>query len=121
MRVLVVDDDPEILDLARFLLEPDGYQVLGVSSGDEALPALAEQRFDLVIADVAMAGVDGVELCRRIRADANLRHLPVLMLTAVAGEEVRADALAAGANGYLTKPFGVDELLRQVRLHVRRS
>jgi PAS domain S-box-containing protein len=117
-RVVVVEDEVEILDFTRFVLEREGYDVACLTTGEEAL-ATVDDRCDLVILDIALEGSDGIEICRQLKAGAATREVPILMMTAMSGEEVQKGSLAAGAEGYLMKPFGVDEFLRQVRLHLR--
>ena len=123
-RVMVADDDPENLDFTRFLLEREGYDVVSVATGEAALQRAhdgvgAPNPADLVILDVALGGLDGLEVCRRLKSDSATRHVPVLMVTAMNGETIRKRSLDAGADGFLLKPFSVAEFLRQVRLHVR--
>jgi CheY-like chemotaxis protein/nitrogen-specific signal transduction histidine kinase len=117
-RVVVADDEPENLDFARFILEREGYEVVCVATGDDAL-AQVDERTNLVILDVTMKILDGIEVCRRLKARPGIDRIPVLMLTATTDDHVRRSSFAAGAAGFLVKPFGVDEFLRQVRLHVR--
>jgi PAS domain S-box-containing protein len=119
-RVVVVEDELEILDFTRFLLEREGYEVVCLTSGDEALSSVRAD-CDLVILDIALEGTDGIEICRRFKSQETTRAVPVLIMTAMSGEDVRQGSLGAGAEGYLLKPFGVDEFLRQVRLHLRRE
>jgi PAS domain S-box-containing protein len=117
-RVVIVDDEPENLDFTRLVLEREGFEVACVDSGEAALGRIDERCY-LVILDVAMAGLDGIEVCRRIKGRSETRGVPVLVVTAMTGDEVRRGSLAAGAEGFLVKHFGVSEFLRQVRLHLR--
>jgi len=89
-----------------------------VSQGAEAVGAV-DGECDLVILDIALEGSDGIEVCKQLKAQPSTNAVPVLIMTAMSGDEVRALSLRAGANGYLVKPFGVDEFLRQVQLHLR--
>jgi CheY-like chemotaxis protein len=116
--VVIVDDEPENLDFTRFVLEREGFEVTCVASGRNALEQVTAAT-QLVILDLAMEGVDGIEVCRRLKERRDTNHVPVLVVTAMTGEEVRRQAAAAGADGFLTKPFGVAEFLRHVRLHLR--
>jgi adenylate cyclase len=109
--ILVVDDLPQNVRLLRAVLEPRGYEVVSASSGEEALTAL--ERADLVLLDVLMPGMDGYEVCRRIRADPATAFLPVVMITA-SGEQEKRRALEAGADDFITKPFDQAELLARV-------
>ena len=118
-RILVVDDQPESIRLLHAVLSPRGYSVDSVSSGAEALERLAaEPAPDLVLLDVVMPGIDGYEVCRRIRATPATELLPVVMLTASSGEE-RLRALEAGADDFLMKPFDQAELLARARSLIR--
>ena len=116
-RVLVVDDDAEIRELVRRLLERVGYDVHDAGDGRAALRALHEQRPDLVVLDVNMPGLSGWETLERIR---DLSDVPVLMLTAHAGELEKVRGLVAGADDYVAKPFGRQELVARVGALLRR-
>ena len=117
-RIAVIDDEPAILEFTRFVLEREGFEVSCGRSGDGALSRI-DPDLDLVILDAVLHAGDGVDLCRRIKRSAATRSIPVLVITARTDGHVRRDCFAAGADGFLIKPFGVDDFLRQVRLHVR--
>lgn len=112
MRVLVVDDDEGIRSLVRVALE--GHEVVEASDGPEALELLRADSVDVVLLDVMMPNVDGFEALARIRRSERTRDVPVLMLTAKVAEADHVRAFRAGADGYLTKPFDVEELARRV-------
>jgi signal transduction histidine kinase len=114
-RILVVDDTEANRDLLKEVLELDGNQVLLAADGSEALRAVADQVPDLVLLDVNMPGIDGLEVCRRLRADARTASLPVILVTALAERSHRLEGIAAGANDYLTKPIDRPDLLLRVR------
>src|SRR4026209_2093760 len=117
-RVLVVDDEPQITRVLRTVLTSQGYQVRTASEGEAALTSFAEFRPELVITDLYMPHMDGVELCRRIRA---LSPVPIIVLSVKGEEKTKVEALDSGADDYVTKPFGMDELLARVRAALRRS
>ena len=119
MRILVVDDDPAVRDSLRRSLAFNGYEVEVAGDGQRALTAIALRRPDLVVLDVMMPGLDGLETCRRLRAAGE--DIPVLMLTAREAVADRVSGLDAGADDYLVKPFALDELLARLRALLRRS
>ncbi len=120
-RILVVDDEPDLLDLVRYNLEREGYRVSMARDGVEALHVLSITYPDLVILDVLMPRMDGMELCKMLRRRPEYAHIPVLMLTAKTGEGDEVEGLDAGADDYLPKPVSPRRLLSRVRALLRRS
>jgi len=118
-HILVVEDEPHIARGLVFNLEQEGYRVTHAETGEAALRLLPARDFDLVVLDLMLPGIGGLEVCRRLRA-VDLQ-LPVLMLTALAREEERVAGLAEGADDYLTKPFSLAEFLLRVKAILRRS
>jgi two-component system KDP operon response regulator KdpE len=118
IRILVVDDEPAIRRALRPPLLELGFQVAEASRGEEALQLLRASKFDVVLLDINMPGIGGMETLRRIRAFAP--RLPVLMLTVRDQEHDKVEALDLGADDYITKPFGIRELLARIRTSVRR-
>jgi two-component system, OmpR family, alkaline phosphatase synthesis response regulator PhoP len=110
-RILVVDDDEMVLMALNELLTPEGYEVQTVSNGKEALEKLKQNAYDLLMLDVIMPAMDGVELCKRIREVEQYRETPIVFLTAKSREEDRARGREAGANLFLSKPISPDKLL----------
>jgi two-component system KDP operon response regulator KdpE len=115
---MVVDDEPAIVRLVRAKLQADGYAVITAARGEEALALLDDERPDLVILDLMMPGMDGFETLRRIR---EVGQIPVIMLTARAGDADKVRGLQGGADDYLTKPFNPDELSARVAAILRRT
>ena len=117
---LVVDDEEPILELVRYNLEAEGFRVLTCGDGREALILAEEESPDIVILDWMLPSLSGLEVCRRIRRDRGLAHLPVIMLTARADGADRVRGLDVGADDYMPKPFAPSELLARVRAVLRR-
>jgi two-component system phosphate regulon response regulator PhoB len=117
--ILVVEDEEDILELVRFNLAREGYQVTAVTSGEEALRAIRD-RPDLVLLDLMLPGVDGLEVCRLVRSDPLGQTLPILMLTAKGEEADIVAGLELGADDYITKPFSPRVLLARVKAALRR-
>ncbi|MEV4509569.1 response regulator transcription factor [Dactylosporangium sp. NPDC049525] len=118
-RVLVVDDDPTVSDVVRRYLEREGFTVELAGDGQQALDAYGADRPDLVVLDLMLPGIDGLEVCRRLREQD--RALPVIMLTALGEESDRVLGLEIGADDYITKPFSPRELVLRVQSVLRRS
>jgi two-component system phosphate regulon response regulator PhoB len=119
-RILVVEDEEDLLELVRFNLAREGYQVQGLARGEEALRAVRAQPPDLLLLDLMLPGMDGLELCRLLRADEATRALPIVMLTAKGEESDVVAGLELGADDYITKPFSPRVLLARVRAVLRR-
>src|SRR6266849_9638202 len=117
-RVLVVDDEPQITRVLRTVLMSQGYEVRTAGEGEAALTDFADWHPELVITDLFMPRMDGLELCRRIRARSNV---PIIVLSVKGEEGTKVEALDSGADDYITKPFGTDELLARVRAALRRA
>lgn len=115
-KVLVVDDEPDVVELICFNLRTRGYDTISASNGLEALLKARQQRPDLVVLDVMMDGMDGLSVCEILRSQAATRATPVIMVTAAAGEMARINSLAAGAADFVTKPFSPQELVRRIGL-----
>ncbi|MDR9757673.1 MAG: response regulator transcription factor [Thermacetogeniaceae bacterium] len=116
-NILIIEDEKEIADLIEIYLVNEGYEVYKAYSGEEGLKVLAEQQIQLVILDIMMPGIDGLEVCRIIRRDKNI---PILMLSAKSEDMDKILGLSTGADDYLTKPFNPLELLARVKSQLRR-
>ena len=117
MRILVIDDDPEIVGFIKRGLAYEGYAVDTAGDGTEALAKARDREPDLVILDIMMPGIDGIEVCKRLRQASDV---PILMLTARGTVADRVGGLDSGADDYLVKPFHLDELLARIRVLLRR-
>ncbi len=118
VRILVVDDDPQIRRVMRMTLVSHGYMVSDARSGEAALEAVRNEKFDLVLLDINMPGIGGLEACRLLRATS---EIPIIVLTVRSAEKDKVEALDAGADDYVTKPFGTPELLARIRAALRRA
>jgi two-component system KDP operon response regulator KdpE len=117
-RILVVDDEPQLTRVLRTGLKSRGYDVRAAADGQAGFEAFNDWHPDLVITDLAMPNIDGLELCRRLRA---VSQVPIIVLSAKGEEKTKVEALDSGADDYVTKPFGIDELLARVRASLRRA
>ncbi|MGV7229906.1 MAG: response regulator transcription factor [Nitrospirales bacterium] len=117
-RILVVDDEPQIRHSLQTNLENRNYAVTAVASGEEALEAMARQNPDVVIVDLILPAMDGIELTRRIREQS---PVPIIVLSAIGDERKKVEALESGADDYVTKPFGIEELAARVKSALRRT
>jgi two-component system KDP operon response regulator KdpE len=117
-RVLVVDDEPQITRVLRTVLTSQGYQVRTAGEGESALSNFTEWHPELVITDLFMPRMDGLELCKRIRA---VSTVPIIVLSVKGEERTKVEALDSGADDYVTKPFGIEELMARVRAALRRA
>ena len=117
-RILVVDDESQIARVLRTGLKTHGYDVRVASDGVSALETFNDWRPDLVVTDLAMPNLDGLQLCRRLR---EVSQIPIIVLSVRGEEKTKVEALDAGADDYVTKPFGMDELLARVRAQMRRA
>jgi len=117
-RILVVDDEPQIRRVMRATLVARGYMVSTARNGEEALEKVREERFDLVLLDINMPGIGGMETCRIIRSQSDI---PIVILSIRNAEKEKVEALDAGADDYVTKPFSMPELLARIRAALRRA
>jgi len=117
-RILLVDDEPSVQTLLAYPLRKDGYEVVTAADGREALDRFAEGRFDLVVLDIMLPKLDGIEVCRRLRTKS---QVPIIMLTAKDDEIDKVVGLEMGADDYITKPFSVREFRSRVRAALRRA
>ena len=116
-RILIVDDEPNIIGTVAPLLRARGYEVISAMSGGAALEAVERDKPDLIVLDLGLPDIDGVEVCRQVRQTSSV---PILVLSARGAEGDKVRALDAGADDYVTKPFGAEELLARIRAGLRR-
>jgi DNA-binding response OmpR family regulator len=114
-RILIVDDEPNIVISLEFLMQREGFEVTTAGDGEAALRALAERPFDLVVLDIMLPKVNGFDVCQQIRADGRWPGLRVLMLTAKGRQTEVTKGLKLGADAYVTKPFSTKDLVAQVK------
>jgi DNA-binding response OmpR family regulator len=119
-KILVVDDDIQLCQLTSDILEEHGYQPLTAHSTDEGFKKIYESRPDLIVLDVWLPSIGGLEFCRQVRLDEQTRHLPIIMLTVQDKEMDKVMGLEMGADDYMTKPFGQRELLARIKALLRR-
>jgi len=119
-RLLIVEDEPALVELLRYNLEQSGFEVDSTDNGERALTVIGETPPDLVLLDWMLPGLSGIELCRRLRRQPDTRNLPIVMLTARGEEHDRVRGLDAGADDYVAKPFSPVELIARVRAVLRR-
>src|SRR5271169_3446778 len=117
-RILVVDDESQITRVLRTSLSSQGYDIRVANDGETALEIMKDWTPDLVITDLSMPNMDGLQLCRRLRPST---QIPIIVLSVRGEERTKVQALDAGADDYVTKPFGIEELLARVRANLRRT
>jgi len=120
-KILVVDDEPDIISLVSYNLKREGFSVTAVHEGGEALDIVKKKEFDLVLLDLMLPGIHGMEICRILRAGTKTKHIPIIMLTAKGDEADRVRGLETGADDYIAKPFSPRELIARVKAVLRRS
>jgi two-component system KDP operon response regulator KdpE len=117
LRILVIDDEPAIRRFLRTSLRAEGYDIVEAETGEAALSELRRREPDLVVLDLGLPGIDGIEIIRRVREPGSI--VPIIVLTSRTDERGKVEALDRGADDYITKPFGVDELLARIRAALR--
>ena len=120
-RVLVVDDEEDLLELINYNLSKEGYRVMCVASGERAIKEAQTQLPDLIVLDLMLPRVDGLEVCRQLKSDPKTKHIPVIMLTAKTQEADVVSGLELGADDYITKPFSPRVLVARIKAVLRRK
>jgi DNA-binding response OmpR family regulator len=121
--ILVVDDEDDTIELARMVLEFEGYRVFSASNGQDAIDFLRSNdvKPDLILLDVLMPKMDGLEVCRWTKKQSSLKSIPILLFTAKVGKKDRIAGEEAGADAYINKPFSADDLLSLIKIHLENS
>ena len=120
-KILVVDDEEDILELVRYNLAREGYRVVCAASGEQALNKAGSEPFDLIVLDLMLPGIDGLEVAKKLKNKPETRHIPIIMLTAKGEEADIVTGLELGADDYVTKPFSPRILLARVKAVIRRK
>jgi len=120
-RILIVDDEKDIVDLVAYNFEKEGYEVLKAFDGEKALSLVRTKKPNLIVLDLMLPGIQGLEVCKQIRRDAESAGIPIIMLTAKGEELDKVIGLEVGADDYITKPFSVKELMARVKAVLRRA
>jgi phosphate regulon transcriptional regulator PhoB len=120
-NVLIVDDEPDLVELVSYNMKKEGFQVATAPDGGVALEKARKKNFDLIILDLMLPGIQGIELCRILRNDPKTERVPIIMLTAKGDEADRVRGLETGADDYMAKPFSPRELIARVKAVLRRS
>ena len=113
-RILIVDDEPDLLRVTAFMLKSLGYEILTANNGQEAIKMIQDQRVDLVLLDFFLPDISGFDICRQVKEDETLSHPPVILFTAGDASMIAKQVVLCGADGYITKPFDPDQLLSMV-------
>ncbi len=121
IKVLVVDDEKNILDIIRFNLEVEGYEVITSHDGEEALRLVQELKPDLILCDIMMPELDGLEVCRRLKSDGRTNQIPVVMLSARTQAQDKVASIEAGADDFITKPFDFSDLVARITINLIRA
>ena len=114
-RILIVDDEPDLLSVLHFGLEIEGFEVLDASDGEQALRMAREQKPDLIVLDLMLPRIDGYKVCRALKFDERYRRIPIFILSARSGETDRKLAFDLGADGFVTKPYDMKDLVARIR------
>ncbi|MBU4259424.1 MAG: response regulator, partial [Proteobacteria bacterium] len=120
-KILVVDDEEDILELLKYNLNREGYKVVSASSGEKCLQKAASEKPDLIVLDLMLPGIDGLEVTKILKSDSKTLHIPIIMLTAKGEEADIVAGLELGADDYITKPFSPRILIARVRAVIRRK
>lgn len=121
IKILVIDDEPDIVELITYNLRKNGFDVFSAFDGEDALAKIRKEKFDFVLLDLMLPGIQGMEICRIMRGDPRTKNIPIIMLTAKGEEVDKILGLEMGADDYITKPFSPRELLARIKTVMRRT
>ncbi|NWF91295.1 MAG: response regulator [Syntrophaceae bacterium] len=119
-KILVVDDEPDLVETVRFPLEIEGFNVLVSYNGEDALNLARKENPDLILLDLMLPKLDGYKVCRLLKFDEKYKHIPIIMLTAKTQEKDKVLGMETGADEYVTKPFDMDELMKKVKQYLNK-
>jgi DNA-binding response OmpR family regulator len=119
-KILLVDDEVDLVETVRFSLEGEGYQVLVSFNGEDALNKARTEKPDLILLDLMLPKLDGYKVCRLLKFDERYKHIPILMLTAKTQEKDKILGKETGADAYITKPFDMDELMEKIKTYLNK-
>ena len=119
-KILIVDDEPDIVETLKFLIESEGFESIIAMDGEEALKKAKEENPDVMILDVMLPKINGYKVCRLLKFDNKYKHIPILMVTARSQEEDKVIGEETGADEYITKPFDINEILQKIHLYLKR-
>lgn len=114
-KILVVDDEPDMVTMLKLRLEKDGYEVVTASTGEECLKAAKDENPDLVLLDILLPGMSGLEVSKRLKKDKITKNIPIIMVTALIGKDAEAKAMERGADYFISKPFDPEELSAKIK------
>jgi len=117
-KILIVDDEPDIVETLKFLIESEGFDTIIAIDGEEAFRKAKEELPDLIILDVMLPKINGYKVCRLLKFDTKYKHIPILMVTARSQEEDKVIGEETGADEYITKPFDIEEILSKVHSYI---
>ncbi|MDD3149420.1 MAG: response regulator [Candidatus Gastranaerophilales bacterium] len=120
-RILIVDDEQDIVETLKFMLESEGFECLSAYDGEEALNLAKNEKPDLIILDVMLPKINGYKICRLLKFDAKYKNIPILMITARSQEEDKAIGEETGADEYITKPFEISDVAERAKLWIEKS
>lgn len=120
-KILIVDDEPDIVETLKFLIESEGFESITALDGEDALKKAKEENPDVMILDVMLPKINGYKVCRLLKFDNKYKHIPILMVTARSQEEDKIIGEETGADEYITKPFDIEEVLQKIHFYLNKK